>query len=59
MSRGLGGHSMGGYGTIPIGMKRPDVFSNEGDHNNRVIERIEQKVLPFFSSSLSFTAAKK
>jgi enterochelin esterase-like enzyme len=31
----------------------------EGDHTNRVIERIEQKVLPFFSSSLSFTAAKK
>jgi enterochelin esterase-like enzyme len=26
-SRGLGGHSMGGYGTIRIGMKRPDVFS--------------------------------
>lgn len=27
MSRGLGGHSMGGYGTIRIGMKRPDVFA--------------------------------
>jgi enterochelin esterase-like enzyme len=27
-SRGLGGHSMGGYGTIRIGMKRPDVFSS-------------------------------
>lgn len=25
-SRGLGGHSMGGYGTIRIGMKRPDAF---------------------------------
>ena len=25
----------------------------EGDHTNRVIERIEQKVLPFFSSNLS------
>ncbi|MBB4659692.1 alpha/beta hydrolase [Parvularcula dongshanensis] len=25
-SRGLAGHSMGGYGTIRIGMKRPDVF---------------------------------
>lgn len=25
--RGLAGHSMGGYGTIKIGMKRPDVFS--------------------------------
>ncbi|MDA0205625.1 MAG: alpha/beta hydrolase-fold protein [Acidobacteria bacterium] len=27
-SRGLSGHSMGGYGTIRIGMKRPDVFSS-------------------------------
>jgi enterochelin esterase-like enzyme len=26
-SRGLGGHSMGGYGTLRIGMKRPDVFA--------------------------------
>jgi len=25
-SRGLGGHSMGGYGTMRIAMKRPDVF---------------------------------
>lgn len=27
MSRGLGGHSMGGYGTLRIGMKHPEVFS--------------------------------
>jgi S-formylglutathione hydrolase FrmB len=26
MSRGLAGHSMGGYGAVGIGMKRPDVF---------------------------------
>jgi len=26
--RGLAGHSMGGYGTLRIGMKRPDVFSS-------------------------------
>ena len=26
-SRGLAGHSMGGYGTIRLGMKYPDVFS--------------------------------
>ena len=26
-SRGLGGHSMGGYGALKIGMKYPDVFS--------------------------------
>jgi enterochelin esterase-like enzyme len=28
MSRGLSGHSMGGYGTMRIGMKRPDVFGS-------------------------------
>jgi enterochelin esterase-like enzyme len=28
MSRGLAGHSMGGYGALRIGMKRPDVFSS-------------------------------
>ena len=27
MSRGLAGHSMGGYGALRIGMKRPEVFS--------------------------------
>lgn len=27
-SRGLSGHSMGGYGTLRIGMKYPDVFSS-------------------------------
>ena len=27
-SRGLAGHSMGGYGAIRIGMKRPDTFSS-------------------------------
>jgi enterochelin esterase-like enzyme len=26
MSRGLAGHSMGGYGALRIGMKRPDVY---------------------------------
>jgi hypothetical protein len=31
----------------------------EGDHTNKVVERIEQKVLPFFSENLSFTAPKK
>jgi S-formylglutathione hydrolase FrmB len=28
ISRGLAGHSMGGYGTLRIGMKRSDVFSS-------------------------------
>jgi S-formylglutathione hydrolase FrmB len=27
-SRGLAGHSMGGYGAVRIGMKRPDVFAS-------------------------------
>jgi S-formylglutathione hydrolase FrmB len=27
-SRGIAGHSMGGYGALRIGMKRPDVFSS-------------------------------
>lgn len=27
-SRGLAGHSMGGYGTIRIGMRHPDIFSS-------------------------------
>jgi S-formylglutathione hydrolase len=28
MSRGLAGHSMGGYGSIRLGMKHPEVFSS-------------------------------
>jgi enterochelin esterase-like enzyme len=31
----------------------------EGDHTNHVKDRWEQKVLPFFSQNLSFTASKK
>jgi S-formylglutathione hydrolase FrmB len=31
----------------------------EGDHTNHVKDRWEQKVLPFFSANLSFTAPKK
>jgi hypothetical protein len=30
----------------------------EGDHTNRVVERIEQKVLPFFSKNLSMSGKK-
>lgn len=78
MSRGLGGHSMGGYGTIRIGMIMGEVGTQDGlaaanrqmeriltdfgithtfetydgDHTNRVVERIDQKVLPFFSKNL-------
>ncbi len=28
MSRGLAGHSMGGYGALKIGMKRPEIFGS-------------------------------
>lgn len=28
MSRGIAGHSMGGYGAVRVAMKRPDVFSS-------------------------------
>jgi S-formylglutathione hydrolase FrmB len=31
----------------------------EGDHTNHIKDRWEQKVLPFFSNNLSFTASKK
>jgi hypothetical protein len=38
----------------------PHVFETyEGDHSNRVPQRVEGSVLPFFSANLSFTAAKK
>ena len=127
MSRGLGGHAMGGYGALRIGMKRPDVFSSlyfmssccvaanvnpspesmplemleqhaanlsmyyavamdigtadsllatnrqlhdamarlriahgyeeyDGDHTNRLQERIARHVLPFFSKNLAAAA---
>jgi hypothetical protein len=42
---------------MPSGVT-PSVETYEGDHTNRVIERIEMKVL-FFSNSLSFGAQKK
>lgn len=31
----------------------------EGDHTNRIGERIETKVFPFFSENLSFVASKR
>jgi S-formylglutathione hydrolase FrmB len=38
----------------------PHTFETyEGDHTNRVPQRIEENVLPFFSSNLSFTAPKR
>lgn len=74
--RGLAGHSMGGYGTMRVGMKRPGAFAAltasrqldealtrlvvphtfevyEGDHGNRIRERFESHVLPFFSRYLT------
>src|SRR5579863_2847827 len=103
-SRGLAGHSMGGFGTIRLGMKFPEVCSSnyilsscclspnpsvdivaqdpglvamhefdnvltsckilhkfdtyDGTHIRRIGERLETKVLPFFSSSLSFASKR-
>ena len=37
-SRGLSGHSMGGYGTIRVGMKHPEVFSALS-HNSEADKR--------------------
>ena len=31
----------------------------EGDHTNRIPERLATKVFPFFAENLAFTAAKK
>ena len=31
----------------------------EGDHTNRVAERVETRVLPFFSANLDFSAARR
>jgi S-formylglutathione hydrolase len=31
----------------------------EGDHLNRIAERIENRVLPFFSKNLSFAEARR
>ena len=71
-SRGLAGHSMGGYGTLRIGMKHPELYAAiypmsvshqfetyEGDHTNHVKERWVESVVPFFSQNLSFTPSKK
>jgi hypothetical protein len=41
-------------------LKVPHTFETyEGDHTNKVAERIETKVLPFFSNNLSFTAPRR
>ena len=45
MSRGLAGHSMGGYGALRIGMKRPDVFGSALRHE-RVLPDGEPQSAP-------------
>ena len=38
----------------------PHTFETyEGDHSNKVPERIETRVLPFFSNNLSFSAPRR
>jgi enterochelin esterase-like enzyme len=67
MSRGLAGHSMGGYGAARIGMKHPDVFGalyimspcclsprSAGPVNPDVEKALEAVKTPEDSSKLSF-----
>jgi enterochelin esterase-like enzyme len=65
MSRGLVGHSMGGYGTSRIGMKHPDVFgslyimspcclSPRGAPNAETSKALEAVKSPSESASLPF-----
>jgi S-formylglutathione hydrolase FrmB len=69
MSRGLAGHSMGGYGTSRIGMKHPDVFGSlyimspcclsprgAGVANPANDKAVEAAKTPADSASLSFFA---
>jgi enterochelin esterase-like enzyme len=63
-SRGLAGHSMGGYGATRIGLKHPDVFGSlyiiySGTHTSHVAVRFQENVLPFFSRTLSFAKTKR
>jgi S-formylglutathione hydrolase FrmB len=65
MSRGLAGHSMGGYGASRIGMKHPDVFgslyimspcclSARGVPNPDIAKALEAVKAPADSASLPF-----
>ncbi|MEO8097389.1 MAG: hypothetical protein ABI811_06770 [Acidobacteriota bacterium] len=51
----IGGHRDMATSLIPLGVKR--VYETyEGDHTNRVRERFETKMLPFFSQNLDSPA---
>jgi S-formylglutathione hydrolase FrmB len=67
LSRGLAGHSMGGYGTTRIGMKHPDVFGSlyvmspcclsarmAGSVNPEMEKALESVKTPEDSAKLSF-----
>jgi S-formylglutathione hydrolase FrmB len=45
-ARGLAGHSMGGYGTVRIGMKRPEAFSVLYAMSSCCLMQNPQQVLP-------------
>jgi len=45
-ARGLAGHSMGGYGTVRIGMKRPEAFSALYAMSSCCLLQDPQRVLP-------------
>jgi len=86
-SRGIAGHSMGGYGALMLAMRQRGIFIDvgqfdefshiriasrafsaelaakgvphtfemyEGDHANKIRERFEQHVVPFFARVLEF-----
>ena len=50
-SRGLAGHSMGGYGTVRIGMKHPEVFSALYAMSSCCLMNDPQRLLPGASAN--------
>jgi alpha-beta hydrolase superfamily lysophospholipase len=57
-SRGLVGHSMGGYVLTAYGIAHGfEIYP--GMHTSKVAVRFQDHVLPFFSKSLSFEQARR
>ena len=52
------GHAAGeqsGHGGTPEAIRRPaHLETYEGDHRNKVMQRLEEKVIPFFAQHLAF-----
>ncbi|MBO4547865.1 MAG: esterase family protein, partial [Abditibacteriota bacterium] len=47
--RGIGGLSMGGYGTLKLAMKHPDVFSSAAAHSSVIVPE-ERRGTPFWDN---------